>query len=76
MQAMPGSRGAGRRGLQIVDDWGGTKFQGETEGAGAMPGVQEGIVEGVPGGAPPNSERRGEMGVGAGGKRGRWGKRA
>ena len=57
------SQGAGRRGVHTADGGGGTEFQGETTGMGALTGVREVIGEGVTGGAPPNPERRGERGV-------------
>ena len=68
MQAMPGNRGTGRRGLHTADDGGGTDFQGEAVGTGDLPGVQEGILtKGVTDGAPPIQAPHDERGVGAGG---------
>ena len=68
VQAMPVSRGAGRRGLHTAYDRVGTQFQGETAGTGALTGVREGTGKGVDGGAPPNPARRVKRGVGAGGR--------
>ena len=65
MQAIPGIWGTLRRGLHTADYRGGTEFQGETAGTGALPGVREGTGEGVTCGAPPNPSRIGERGVGA-----------
>ena len=47
--AMPGSRGAGRRGIHLEDNRGGEEIQGVAAGAGAMPVVQEGVCKGVTG---------------------------
>ena len=76
VQDIPGSRGAGRRGINTEDDGGGTEFQGYTEKTGALPISREGIGKGVTGGAPPNPSRRGKRGVGVGGRQGRRGKRS
>ena len=76
MQAIPGIRGAGRRGLHTADDRGGKEFQGETAGTGALPGMREGIGKGVTGGAPPNPARRGKRGDGGGEQQGRQWQRA
>ena len=62
------SQVACRRVLHPADDGGGTEFQGEIEGTGALNGVQKVIGEGVAGGSLPNPSRNGERGVGAGGK--------
>ena len=59
-----------------MDDGGGTEFQGEAAVAGALPRVREGIGEGVTGGSPPNPARRGERGVGVGGRQGSQGRKS
>ena len=73
MQAMTGSRGAGRRGLNPEDDRGGEELQGVVSGAGDMLGVQEGVDKGVNSDAPPNPARCGKRGVGIRRPRGRRG---
>ena len=68
---MPGLQGAGRQNLQTDYEWGGTELQGEAAGAGDMYGVWEVTGKGFTGGAPLNQARRGEKGVGTGGRQGR-----
>ena len=60
---MLSSQGAVRQGLHTANDRGGTEFQEEITGTGALPGVQEETGEGVTGGAISNPEWRGERGV-------------
>ena len=76
VQAMTGSRGAGRRGLHILDDMGGKEFQVETSGTGDLPGVREETGKGITDGAPQNPTRRGKRGIGAGGQRGSRGRKS
>ena len=54
MKSIPVIRVAVRRGLNTTDDGGGTEFQVDTAGMGALPRVRGVIGEGVTGGAPPN----------------------
>ena len=63
MNAILGSRGAGRRVLHTEDDRRGTEFQGETARKGDLTRVREVTGEGVTGGAPSNPTWRGERGV-------------
>ena len=44
---MPRSRGEVRLGLHMVDEGGGTEFQGEAALVGAVSGVREGSSEGL-----------------------------
>ena len=69
-----GIQGMGRRGLHTENDGRGAELQVEAEGEGAISRVREGISKGVTGGAPPNPAGRGKRGVGAGGRRVRWGR--
>ena len=70
VEAMPGNRGAGRRGLHTADDRVSTEFQGETVGTGAMNRVREGSGKWVTCGAPPNPERNGKREGVIGGQQG------
>ena len=70
MSTMLSGRAAGRRSLHTVNDRGGAELQVEAAGAGALSGVREGLGKGVTVCTLPNPSRRGEMGVGAGGRQG------
>ena len=74
MQKILGIRGADRQGLQPADDRGMAELQGEAAVAGAMSGVQEGYGKGATSDEQPKLERRGERGLGTGGRRGRQGR--
>ena len=61
---MLGGWGTGIQSLYPEDEGGGEELQGESLGAGALPGLREGFGEGVNGHVPQNPAQSEKMGMG------------